>query len=87
MKTSLSKTQAREKIEEFFKQEEFEPKEVKKIKRLAMKFRISLKDKRKEFCKKCYSKLKGKIRVNKIHKSVECKSCNYLNKFLIKNSR
>jgi len=80
MKTNLSKTQAKEKINLFFRQRNFEAKDVKKIKRLAMKFRIRLGDYRKLFCKKCLSKLKGKTRVTKFYKTIECENCDYKNR-------
>ena len=79
MKTSLSKTEAKEKIKLFFQKSDFNAEEVKKIKRLAMKFNIKLRDYRKLFCKKCLSKLKGKLRVTKTHKTVECAACGYKN--------
>ncbi len=81
MKTKLTRTEAKEKIEEFFKRREFDAKEVKKIKRLAMKFNIKLKDYRKAFCKKCLAKLKGKTRVGRVYKMVECGGCGYTNRF------
>lgn len=84
MKKTLSKTEAKEKIADFFTRKDFTPEEAKKMKRLAMKFRISLKDYRKRFCKKCYAPLKGTTRVNKTHKSIMCGSCGYQNRFLIK---
>ena len=83
MKTKLSKQQTQEKIESFFKKLDFSPEEIKKIKRLAMKFNIKLKEQRKNFCKKCLNKLKGKIRVSKTHKTIECEKCRYRNKFRI----
>lgn len=84
MKSDLSKYQAEDKIESFFKKDSFTPKELKKIKRLAMKYKIKLKDKRKRFCKKCLSQLKGKTRISKTHKTIICQVCNYGNKFKIK---
>ncbi|MBU0760386.1 MAG: hypothetical protein KJ600_01625 [Nanoarchaeota archaeon] len=81
MKTKLLKHEAREKIEEFFSRKDFKPEEVRKIKRLAMKFKIELKGKKKLFCKKCLSRLKGKTRVGKSHKTVECGECGYKNRF------
>ena len=80
MKTKLSKTEAKEKIDKFFRKSKFTPEEVKKIKRLAMKFNIKLTEQRKSFCKKCLSKLKGKLSITKTHKTVECASCGYKNK-------
>ncbi len=81
----ISKTEAKEKIEEFFKNiKEKTPKEIKKIKRLAMRHNIKLKDQRKNFCKKCYStELKTKSTKNKT-KKVECKNCGNIMKWKIK---
>ena len=83
MKTNLSKQQVQEEIEEFFKRDKFTSKEVKKIKRLAMKFNIKFGKYRRLFCKKCYSKLKGRIRIGKTYRIIRCSSCGYENK--IKN--
>ena len=80
MKTRISKTEVREQIDSFFKKSNFSPKEVKKIKRLAMKYKISLKEERKKFCKKCLNKLKGKTRISKIYKTTECDYCGYINR-------
>ena len=84
MKTKLSKTEAREKINDFFKRKKFTAKEIKKIKRLAMKFNIKLGERRRLFCKRCLSKLKGKIRVSRCYKTVECESCGFVNRFKVK---
>lgn len=81
MKGKLSRAEAQEKINIFFSKSDFQPEELRKIKRLAMKFKIKLGDKRKLFCKKCLNKLRGKIRVSKTHKSVECEKCGFGNKF------
>ena len=83
MKTSLNKTQAKEKIESFFQRLSFTPEEMRKIKRLAMKFKIPLKQYKKQFCKKCLSQLKGKIRITKTHKAIICDNCGFRNKFKI----
>jgi len=83
MKTKLTKQEAQEKIEEFFKKESFVKEDVKKIKRLAMKFNIKLGKLRQNFCKKCLSQLKGKTRISKTHKTIECINCGYRNKFRI----
>ena len=80
MKTKLSKTEAKEKIDAFFKRSNFKSEDVNKIKRLAMKFNIKLTEQRKLFCKKCLSKLRGKLNITKTHKTVECASCGYKNK-------
>lgn len=87
MKVKLNRKEAQEKIEEFFKREDFKPEEVKKIKRLAMKFSINLGQKRKKFCKKCLSKLNGKTRVDKIHKSIKCSACGYVNRFKLRSKK
>tara|TARA_Y100000310_G_C20301321_1_gene631928 strand:- start:12 stop:266 length:255 start_codon:yes stop_codon:yes gene_type:complete len=81
MKTKLSKSEAQEKINSFFKSKDFTPEQVRKIKRLAMKFNIKLKDKRKNFCKKCLHKLKGKTRINSPYKTIICDNCNHKNRF------
>lgn len=86
MKKKLSRKEAQEKIDGFFRQsEELDPKDVRKIKRLAMAYNIKLGDYRKRFCKKCLSDLrKGKIRVTKNFRSVECAVCGARNRFKIK---
>jgi len=81
MKTKLSKTEARTKIDDFFKQETLDKEKLRKIRRLAMKFKIPLKEKRKRFCKKCKSQLNGSVRITKTHKTIICKECSFRNKF------
>lgn len=87
MKLSISKTKVQAKIEEFFLGiKNKTPNEIKKIKRLAMNKKISLKEKRKFFCRHCltlYSK-KEKIRINKGMKSIECLKCGKINRWKIK---
>jgi len=80
MKPKLSKKEAQEKINEFFKRKDFTAEEVRKIKRLAMKFNIKLGMRRKKFCKKCFSQLRGKARVTKFYKTIECEKCGYNNR-------
>jgi len=84
MKTNLNKTEAKEKIDKFFQREKFTSEEMRKIKRLAMKFRIRLKEKRRRFCKKCLSQLKGKIRISNGNKIIECEKCGFRNRFKMK---
>lgn len=86
MNIKISKTDAQEKIEEFFKDiKSKNPKEIKKIKRLAMNKKISLKEKRKLFCKKCLTPYKNpKIRIKKETKSIECQNCGKINRWKIK---
>jgi RNase P subunit RPR2 len=72
----LSKTEAREKVAEFFEDiKNKSAKDVKKIKKLAMSHNIPLREKRKLFCRKCYSRdLRIKRIKNKI-KTSECRNC------------
>jgi RNase P subunit RPR2 len=81
MKTSLTKANAKEEVESFFKKTDYSSEDVRKIKRIAMKEGIKLQEKRQQFCKKCLSKLKGKIRVSKTHKTTQCDKCKKINKF------
>ena len=75
----LNKKQAQEKINEFFPSISGKtPEQIRKIKMLAMKFNLKLGNKRKKFCKYCYSpKLKVKRIKNKI-KTLECENCHKL---------
>ncbi|MBR9701493.1 hypothetical protein GOV13_01070 [Candidatus Pacearchaeota archaeon] len=79
----LSKSEARKQIEEFFNNiKDKTPKEIKKIKRLAMKYNIPLKEKRKMFCKKCLVPYgNSKIRVKKGVKIVACRECDYIGRW------
>jgi RNase P subunit RPR2 len=87
MKNKISKTETQNKIEKFFSEiKNKSPKEIKKIKRLAMNKKISLKEKRKLFCKKCLTAYSGKekIRIKNNSKIIECKNCGELNRVKIK---
>ena len=81
MKTDISKTQAKDKVDAFFERKDFTSEDVKKIKRLAMRFKIRLGEKRRLFCKKCLSRLKGKTKITRGYKTVLCEMCDYKNKF------
>jgi RNase P subunit RPR2 len=83
MKDKLSKSQAKKVIEEFFKDiKNKTPKDIKKIKRLAMSKNIPLKEKRKLFCKKCLTPYKSpKTRIKNKIKSVECANCEYVSRW------
>ena len=85
MKTNLSRQQAQEEINNFFKKENYSSKEVRKVKKLAMKFNIKLREYKKNYCKKCYSKLKDKIKLNKYYKNIKCSSCGYENSFKLRS--
>jgi RNase P subunit RPR2 len=77
----FSKTEGEIKINGFMKDiQNKTPREIKKIKKLAMNQKISLKGFRKEFCKKClapYSE-KEKVRIKKGIKSITCEKCGYI---------
>jgi len=77
---NISKEKTKEKIAEFFSRENFSASEVRKIKRLAMKFKIPLKQFKRQFCKFCLSQLKGQIRISKTHKTIICENCKKANK-------
>lgn len=79
----MSKSEAQEKIKSFFEKESFSSEEMKKIRRLAMKHKIRLKDHKKMFCNHCLSPLKGKIRVTATHKTIVCEFCKKPNRFKI----
>ena len=81
MKSYVSKTEAQETITKFFANQNFTPEELKKIKRLAMKYNIKLKKYKKLFCKNCFSHLKGKTRITKAYKKIICNNCKYINKW------
>ena len=85
MKT-ISKTESKKQIQEFFSDIKTKtPSEVKKIKKLAMRHNIPLKENRKKFCKKCLSPYKNpKIRIRNKVKSVTCENCDYIARWKIK---
>ena len=77
MKSKISKTEARKEIDKFFiNVKNKTPREIKKIKKLAMKYNLPLKEKRKLFCKKCLVPYKNpRVRIKNKIKSVECENC------------
>jgi len=81
----LSKTEVKESVDDFFKNiKDKTPRELKKIKRLAMHYNLKLGEKRKKFCKKCYStKLKIKSVKDKT-KTVECLNCGRISRWRMK---
>ena len=80
MKKIISKLEAKKKIEDFFGRENFDSDEVKKIKRIAMKYNIKLGNHKKKFCKKCLSRLGGKTKLSKNYKTIICGSCGFRNR-------
>ena len=82
-----NKKEAEKGINEFFSDiKNKRAKDIKKMKKLAMHYKIKLKDKRKVFCKYCYGVLKGKIRIRNKMKSVVCFNCRKINRWRIKTS-
>ena len=82
----LSKTEGESKINSFFEKiQDKTPKEIIKMKKLAMSQKISLKKFRKEFCKKCLGPYTGKekIRINKGIKSISCEKCGYISRWKV----
>ena len=76
----LSRQEIQGKINEVFSKNS-SPKEIKKIKKLAMSKNIKLGDYRKKFCKKCYSLFNSnnsEIRIKKGFKIIKCKNCGYI---------
>ena len=80
------KTEAKKQIQDFFTEiKNKSPKQVKKIKRLAMRRKVSLKGLRKHFCKKCLMPYKNpKIRIKNKIKIIKCESCEYVSRWRIK---
>lgn len=81
-----SKTDVEKEIKAFFENiENKTPKQVKKIKKLAMSQNIKLGSYRKKFCKKCFYPLQGKTRIKDGTKSITCEKCEHINRWKIKN--
>lgn len=81
----LSKIEAERQIEDFFKNIKNKcPKEIKKIKKLAMSHKIKLGNKRKLFCKKCLSPKLKILGIKQGIKKVKCESCGNSSKYKIK---
>lgn len=81
----LSKTETKKEIEEFFKDiKSRKPKEIKKIKKLAMSQSIKLSEKRKKFCGKCFSSKLKVIGVKNKVKRVRCSDCENVSRYKLK---
>jgi RNase P subunit RPR2 len=83
MPKKLLKHEAQKQIDEFFRNIEGKTKkDVKKIKRLAMRHNIHLGEKRKMFCRNCLTPYKNpKVRIRKRVKIVECRECYYVSRW------
>ena len=81
-----SRTESIKKIDDFFKNPQGKtPKDVKKIKSLAMSYNLPLKERRKAFCKKCLNPyLNPKIRIKNQLKSITCEKCGFVVRWKIK---
>lgn len=86
MKKKSSKKEVNEELEFFFKNIKIKsPKEIKKIKKLSMKYNLPLKEKRKLFCKKCYAPyVVSNIRIKKRIKQMRCEKCGYVSRWKLK---
>jgi len=87
-KTKTSKTEAKEKIESFFVDiKNKTPEEIKKIKRIAMRYHVRPGEKRKTFCKKCLTPYSGneKVRIKNGKKIIECSNCGEISRWRIKD--
>lgn len=86
MVKKISKMEARDKINEFFSHVKHKtPKEVEKIKKLAMSHNIKLGDKRKLFCKKCLNPHgNSSINIKDDYVNIVCDKCGFRNKWKLK---
>jgi len=80
----MNKKEAEEKINEFFSKKH-EPEEVRKIKKMAMSYQIKLGDKRKKFCKKCYSMNLRVLGIKSNMKRIQCKDCGNIARWRLSN--
>jgi len=86
LKKEISKVEAKEEIKEFFSDIQSKSSgQLKKIKRIAMRKKISLKEYKKLFCKKCLTPYHlPKIRINDKIKVIECENCGKINRWKVK---
>lgn len=85
----VSKTGAKKEIEEFFSDiKNKSPKEVKKVKKLAMRYNIRLKNLRKTFCRNCLTPYSGKekVRIKNGIKKIICENCEKISRWKINSS-
>lgn len=79
----MNKKEAEEKIEDFFK-EKHDKDKVKKIKKLTMSHQIKLGEKRKLFCRKCYSMNLKVLGIKSKIKRVICGDCGNISRYKLK---
>jgi RNase P subunit RPR2 len=82
----LSKKEAEKQIEKFFsKIEDKTPKEIRKMKKFAMRHSIKLGEFRKKFCKKCLEAYKNpSIRIKNRILSIICENCGNKSRWKVK---
>lgn len=88
MKPKLSKSEAEEKIKEFFSHIKHKtPEEIRKIKKLAMNHKIKLGDKRKLFCKKCLAPYArdSSVNIKNGFITILCGKCGFKNRWKLKD--
>ncbi|MEK6917471.1 MAG: hypothetical protein AABW51_00835 [Nanoarchaeota archaeon] len=83
MKKKITKKEAEKQVEEFFHNiHEKSSKDVKKIKRLAMSYNIKLGEKRKLFCKECFTPYKEpSVRIKNDFITITCDKCEHKNRW------
>ena len=88
MAKKISKTQANEQIHDFFHEIRHKsPKDVKKMKQLAMSQNIKLGDRRKLFCKKCLAPyVNSNIKIKDGFLTIICENCNHKNRRKVKET-
>ena len=82
------KKESESQIEEFFENiKDKTPRNIKKIKKLAMSHNIKLKERRKAFCKKCLNPfVMPKIRIKNGMKIVICGKCGAVSRWRLKKT-
>jgi len=82
----ISKSDSERQIKEFFEDiENKSPKEIEKMKKIAMSHNIQLKELRKKFCKKCFKTYQNPgIRIKNDIISLTCETCGYKSRWKIK---
>ncbi|MBR9706342.1 hypothetical protein GOV14_04855 [Candidatus Pacearchaeota archaeon] len=86
MKNKLSRAQTEAQIKEIFAKNPT-PKEIKKVKRLAMSKNIKLKELRKKFCQKClvmFDVNNSEIKIKQGLKKIKCKKCAHISRYKLK---
>jgi len=84
----ISKSEANKQIREFFSNIKYKnPKEVKKMKKIAMNQNIKIGGKRKLFCKMCLIPYENsKIRIKNKTKIITCENCKHVSRWKVKSN-